>query len=276
MPRFRRPISISNPVPSGGTRVNSGCGVESRGWVQSATSANTHLAKTNCHSPALRRRRGLLAQAFGLADEFLLIRSATTFGANMRRVADKLLVSLEVGLQQLLEFTERSGHWTTHPKYGQNQAERDFRAPPCSEYLSVKSSPSRQNGAHAIETQSQHGTKVDKNVNALEPNKPVRTPESQFSVDRLKNIQRRPTPQLLPAEHDKAILGRPRLGVAFEISDRCDNLWLPTAIEVGNREWANLFRFRSRKQQLWRSEFGLAWKALVGKPVQTPRVRRHS
>ncbi|MFT4558213.1 MAG: hypothetical protein ACI92S_003588, partial [Planctomycetaceae bacterium] len=90
MPRFRRPISISNPVPSGGTRVNSGCGVESRGWVQSATSANTHLAKTNCHSPALRRRRGLLAQAFGLADEFLLIRSATTFGANMRGITDKL------------------------------------------------------------------------------------------------------------------------------------------------------------------------------------------
>jgi hypothetical protein len=77
--------------------------------------------------------RQLFTQAFGLADQLLRVRSATTSGANMRRIADKLLVSLEVRLQQLLEFTERSGHWTTHPKYGQNHAERDFRASPCSE-----------------------------------------------------------------------------------------------------------------------------------------------
>ena len=120
-------------------------------WLgQTATSANTHLAKTKCHSPALRRRRGLLAQAFGLADEFLLIRSATTSGANMRRVADKLLVSLEVGLQQLLEFTERSGHWTTHPKYGQNHAERDFRAPPCSELSEHPTAAARKEQAATL------------------------------------------------------------------------------------------------------------------------------
>ena len=74
-------------------------------------------------------RPQLFTQAFRLADQFLRVRCATTFGANVRRVADKLLVSLEVRLQQLLQFAERSGHWKTHPKYGQNHAERDFRAP---------------------------------------------------------------------------------------------------------------------------------------------------
>ena len=109
--------------------------------------------------------RQLFTQAFGLADQFFLVRCATTFGANVRRVADKLLVCLEVRLQQLLEFTERSGHWTTHPKYGQNHAERDFRAPPCSEYLSFEKHHSRQNRQQAIETQSQQITRINGNVN---------------------------------------------------------------------------------------------------------------
>jgi hypothetical protein len=63
------------------------------------------------NQPAEWRLAGeLLAQSFGLADQFLIIRGATTFGANVRRIADQRLVSLEVRLQQLLQFTERSGH----------------------------------------------------------------------------------------------------------------------------------------------------------------------
>ena len=52
----------------------------------------------------------LLTQTLGLADQFLFVRCATTFRADMPRVADKLGISLEIRLQQLLQFTERSGH----------------------------------------------------------------------------------------------------------------------------------------------------------------------
>jgi hypothetical protein len=111
MPRFRPPLSIRDPTPSGGTRPNRASDSESRTCVRTTGLRESSRGEQEVpRLSACRRRRRLLAQAFGLADQFLAVGGAPTFGANVSRVADKLLICLEIRLQQLLQITKRSSH----------------------------------------------------------------------------------------------------------------------------------------------------------------------